>query len=404
MKTAIYTLTSPLHDPMDIGASTRAFLEELNVEYDFKGEDFSDYGTSPLSIIFVRTGGTEGIFRSLLPRTQALRQEKVYLLASGKHNSLAASMEILSFLRSHGGEGEILHGSASHLRDRITMLAKVAEARVALRNCRLGIIGQPSDWLISSDVDRDALRQRMGVQLVDVDMEELMEAIAHSPEDRPSFQTSNPQVMQAVPGAWKIYHALRDIVGKYQLQGLTIRCFDLLSKVHNTGCLALAQLNTEGVVAGCEGDVPAMISMAVAKTLTGNMGFQANPSSIDPDQGEMVFAHCTIPFSMVDRYELDTHFESGIGVGIRGFVASGPVTIFKVAGDLSRHFAQEATLMCCGNASGLCRTQFQMRFDDARMTSYFLTNPIGNHHIILKGRHKALLDEMMAGVKSFFQV
>ena len=395
MKTTIYTLTSPLHDPVALEASTRAFLDELQVEYDLRGEDFSDYGTSPLSLVFVRTGGTEGVFKGLLDKIQALRQDKVFLLTSGKHNSLAASMEILSFLRSHGGMGEILHGSPSHLKERIAMLARVAEARAALRKCRLGIIGKPSDWLISSDVDREALRKRLGVQLVDIDMEELMVAIARSPKDMPQLHAGNPKVELAVPGAWQIYHALRDIVGNYQLQGLTIRCFDLLGKVHNTGCLALAQLNTDGIVAGCEGDAPAMISMAVAKALTGNTGFQANPSSIDPEQGEMVFAHCTIPFSMVDRYELDTHFESGIGVGIRGYVSPGPVTIFKVAGDLSRHYAQEATLLRCGNAPELCRTQFLLRFDDARLTRYFLTNPIGNHHVILKGRHKALLDEMM---------
>ena len=65
----------------------------------------------------------------------------------------------------------------------------------------------------------------------------------------------------------------------------------------------------------------------------------------NPETGEMLFAHCTIPFNMVDYYELDTHFESGIGVGIRGYMKEGPVTIFKVSGDLSRCFIEEGELV-----------------------------------------------------------
>lgn len=44
-------------------------------------------------------------------------------------------------------------------------------------------------------------------------------------------------------------------------------------------------------------------------------------------------------------YTFDTHFESGIGVGIRGYMKEGPVTIFKVSGDLSRHFVEEGELV-----------------------------------------------------------
>ena len=109
----------------------------------------------------------------------------------------------------------------------------------------------------------------------------------------------------------------------------------------NTGCIALAQLNADGYVAGCEGDVPAMLSMYIGRSLLGVSGFQANPSRIDPQTGEILFAHCTVPFDMVSRYAFDTHFESGIGVGVRGHIPEGPVTVFKVSGDLSRRFVAE---------------------------------------------------------------
>ncbi len=395
MNIAIYTLTSELHDEEAVGAVTRDFLNSLDVNYEFKGSDYADYGTHSLDLIYVRTGGTEGIFRRLLPELQVKSERPFYLLTSGKSNSLAASMEILSFLRQNDFKGEIIHGDADYISKRIQLLAKVGEARKSLKGCRLGIIGEPSDWLISSNADKEAVMQRLGVSLINIPIQELLDTMAVTPLREANEQASDDAIRNALPVANQIYDALKTIVERHQLQGFTIRCFDLLTAVHNTGCLALAKLNAEGIVAGCEGDVPAMLSMKIAQSLLGVSGFQANPASINPETGEVLFAHCTIPFNMVERYEFDTHFESGIGVGIRGYMKEGPVTIFKVSGNLSRSFIEEGTLIRNQAKPDLCRTQQVIQLSHPNATSYFLTDPIGNHHIILPGHHQDLLEEML---------
>ena len=395
MSIAIYTLTSKLHDEEAVGAVTREFLNSLEVDYEFKGCDYADYGSHSLDLIYVRTGGTEGIFKRLLSEFQAKSERPFYLLTSGKSNSLAASMEILSYLRQNDFKGEIIHGKPDYISKRIRLLAKVGEARQSLKGCKLGIIGEPSDWLISSVADKDTVMRRLGISLVDIPMQELLDVIAVTPLRESNEQASADAIRNAMPVANQIYDALKMIVEKHQLQGFTIRCFDLLTAVHNTGCLALAKLNSEGVVAGCEGDVPAMLSMKIAQSLLGVSGFQANPASINPETGEMLFAHCTIPFNMVERYEFDTHFESGIGVGIRGYMKEGPVTIFKVSGDLSRFFIEEGELIRNQAKSDLCRTQQVIQLSHPDKASYFLTNPIGNHHIILPGHHHDLLEGLL---------
>jgi L-fucose isomerase-like protein len=134
--------------------------------------------------------------------------------------------------------------------------------------------------------------------------------------------------------------------------------------------------------------------MMIAHALTGVSGFQANPAQIDVETGRILFAHCTIPFNMVENWQFDTHFESGIGVGIHGVFPEGPVTVFKVSGDLKRHFIAEGELIGNQYEQNLCRTQvvLQLRPEDAR---YFLTDPIGNHHIIVPGRCKELFEELL---------
>ena len=321
--------------------------------------------------------------------------ERYYLLTSGKSNSLAASLEILSYLRQQGLKGEVLHGSESYLQERVHALATVAEARKKLQGTRIGVIGQPSDWLIASHADPVALMDKLGVKLVEVPMEELLQEIEKAPSDAaPAEVSMADNVRASYPGATQIYHALEALVKRYELGAFTLRCFDLLTSVGNTGCLALASFNADGIPASCEGDVPALLSMMIAQALTGCTGFQANPSRIDVQTGQMLFAHCTVPFNMVKDWQYDTHFESGIGVGIHGNLPEGPVTVFKVSGKLDRHFAAEGELLYNQYEDNLCRTQvvLQLKPEDAR---YFLTASIGNHHIILPGHCKALLEELL---------
>ena len=113
MKIAIYTITSPLHNEQSVSEVSSGFISDIEnesgISFEFRGADFSEYGTDALDLIYIRTGGTEGIFRKLFPQLKG----RILLLTSGKSNSLAASLEILSYLRQNGRNGEIIHGSTS---------------------------------------------------------------------------------------------------------------------------------------------------------------------------------------------------------------------------------------------------------------------------------------------------
>jgi L-fucose isomerase-like protein len=395
--TAIYTITSGLHNESEVSRLSDQFLSGIfpDGNFEFRGSSFQDFGTHTLDLIYVRTGGAEGIFRSLLPEMLSRGISRYYLLTSGKSNSLAASLEILSYLGQQGLKGEVLHGSPEYLRSRINALETVAIARQKLQGARIGVIGEPSDWLISSHADPVSVMDRIGARLESIPMEELLQEIGRTQADAaPSEVPMADNVRASYPGATQIYHALEVLVKNHKLNALTLRCFDLLSSVGNTGCLALASFNADGFPASCEGDVPALLSMMISQALTGFTGFQANPSRIDVETGEILFAHCTVPFNMVRNWQYDTHFESGIGVGIHGEIPEGPVTVFKVSGKLDRFFAAEGELLYNQYEDNLCRTQVVLKVkpEEAR---YFLTKPIGNHHIIVPGHCKALFEELL---------
>ena len=394
----LYTLTSDLHGELAQNAHNEQFIKDIEAAigepFDYRETDFSDFGAFG-DIIYVRTGGTEGIFKQVFAGHEGAR---VRLLTSGQSNSLAASMEILSWLNRQGLGGEILHGSVAEIASELlkyypspagskSPLVKRYSQAGALAGKRYGVVGHPSDWLISSDVDYAAARDILGAELIDISIEELVLAVKTAGDPvLPQVKPLNaPKYGRPIGDgdfldSIKIYRALKGIVQRYSLDGLTLRCFDLLTALGNTGCMALSLLNADGLVATCEGDVPAMLSMALVREKYGVSGFQANLSKIEKDK--YLFAHCTVPLDMVHDYCYDTHFESGIGVALHGQLPLGKARVFKLGADLQHCIDQEVEILDNPYGNNLCRTQVLVKASPALRT-YFLRAPLGNHHIIV---------------------
>ena len=350
---------------------------ELHTETSPMPFKVSDTFIEENQVVAVLTGGTEAQFVDLVKQKKIDLKRPVYLLVSGYSNSLAAAFEILSFIRQRNGIAKVM----THAKDTVfpdvsetdsltrTPLEKVLKNE---KKQRLGIIGKPSDWLIASQVDYKQVLKDMNIELVDIPIEEV---------------SSLGEVDPGMPGALAIYDRVKELIAKYKLDGVTLCCFDLLTTVKNTGCIAMSKLNDEGIPAGCEGDIPVLLTMMACKKLTGETGFMVNPARIQPD-GQILIAHCTIPLNMTEKHEYTTHFESGIGVAIHGDLPAGDYTLVKLSGDLKRLLAVNVTLTRCQYEQNLCRTQAWIQTTPI-VSQYFMTSPIANHHLLIKGHHAA---------------
>ncbi|MBR2825270.1 MAG: hypothetical protein IKE51_03310 [Solobacterium sp.] len=392
MKVGVFYLVSSTASGELANQQNYPWLESLSkkIDVDFEVSDIEHIKDYELPLIFVGSGGTEAVFLENLDKLP----RPIYLLTTGANNSLAASMEILSYMRQNDIPGEIIHGTDDYVSKKIKDISIVNQARKRLSNFRFARVGKPSDWLISSEVDATLSKQLNGIEIIDITMEEFLEEI-NKKEYVENEYTKRIQEKEfdskEFKEAFYIYGALRRLVDKYQLDGVTVRCFDLLDRVHSTGCAALAILNSEGIYAACEGDVPSLLSMAILGELTSQPVFMANPSRIDTDKNEIIFAHCTLPISMPTDFEVMTHFESQIGVAFRGKIPEGPITVFKCDGLMEEYFVTQGELLENLCEYNLCRTQIKLHLD--KSVEYFLKDSIGNHHLIITGNHEQLINE-----------
>ena len=378
-----YQIRSPLSQVTE-GQYIRKLQNALGEE--MRHVDLAQYLQDDFALLYVASGGSEGYFLEIYER---LKDRYCYILTSGESNSLAASMEILSYLRKHGGTGEILHGDIEQVARQIRILRNAHTAVSALHGKRLGCIGNPSDWLIASNYAPDIVTEQLGLGFVSIPMKELLGEIAFNRYEDNLYTTLFKQQafdQNELEKALNVYGAFQRIVDRYNLYGVSVRCFDLLDTVHTTGCLGLSILNNLGVYGGCEGDLPTLLSMAILGSLTNEPLFMCNPSQFDTKTSSATFAHCTVPTTMLESFCLNTHFESGIGVAVQGRFKEEDCTLFKCEGDLSRYYVQEGTILETPFSNMLCRTQIRVGLEDF---SYFLTNPINNHHIICRGKHAA---------------
>ncbi len=353
-------------------------------------EDFKKDSEIDRDFLFIGTGGTENIVADFLK--QHPPQGSVEILSYELRNSLPAAMEIRSYLQNIGIESQIIHHSLTELTQIISEWCEFADILTKLRESTIGIIGQPSSWLIASDIDANKVKKRWGLAATQLPLDSLIQAAQSlgNADYIDSFKESSTSCVPTddeIRKAGLVAEALNKLVHQHGLEAVTVECFSLLMETSVSGCFALSLLNDlQEATAGCEGDVPATFTMMLGRMLTGQLGFMSNVTQVDKGENTAVFAHCTLPTKLAESYEITSHFETGLSIGIRGTWKLQDVTVFKVFGEeLNEFWVSDGTIVeNLVNETG-CRTQIRVNL--VENVDYFLERSLANHHIVFPGRH-----------------
>lgn len=398
----LITFASILHKQVTVRSSHEVILTELEKYFTVNFIDYQDINkltSNDFSILFIATGGVE---RLVIQHFESLPRPAI-LLADGMQNSLAAALEISSWLRGRGMKSEILHGELPEIIKRIFVLHSNFIAQRSLFGMRIGVIGTPSSWLVASNVDYLLAKRRWGVVYTDIQLERIYDYYAQITEDEvgeacAALAGKALACREAAPEdmikGMRLYRAIKKVVEKDKLSAITLSCFRLMEQTGTTGCLALALLNDEGIIAGCEGDLQSIFTMLAVKVLTEKSTFMANPSMINARTNEIILAHCTVGIKQTEKFIIRNHFETESGIGIQGILPTGDVTIVKCGGEcLDEYYLSTGTLTENTNYINMCRTQVRIKMNTP--AEYFLKNPLGNHHIMLHGNYEIMLDEFL---------
>ncbi|MHA2273850.1 MAG: hypothetical protein ACXACI_18525, partial [Candidatus Hodarchaeales archaeon] len=351
--------------------------------------------------LLVGTGGTEQDIIAFV--AEAGLSPPITLVSYDLNNSLPAAMEARKALEQAELETRIIHGTLADLTSLFQRLEQFLNVREQLQNSRIGLVGVPSEWLVASQVDDQAIRETWGSEIIAIPISELIEATQQKKPDAPSNigqrylsqDTSNEILPEKVVEAEMVTEQLLQLVQTFNLDALTVECFSLVQQTAITSCLALSYLNDQGIIAGCEGDIPSVFTMLLLQLLTGETPWMANVVDVDVKQNRIQLAHCTIATSLLESFSLTTHFETGKSVAVRGrFKSPQDVTILKIWGpNLSSWWITKGEIVTSTTKELVCRTQIEIAVEQP--VDYFLKSSLANHHCLILGDYVEAIQEFL---------
>jgi hypothetical protein len=130
-----------------------------------------------------------------------------------------------------------------------------------------------------------------------------------------------------------MYVALLDLLDRYKAQAITIDCLSLFygGKLPAYPCLGFFQLNNDGRVGACEGDLPSTMMMLLISNLVGRPGYISDPV-IDASKNEIIYAHCVAsnkvfgPQGASNPYRIRNHSEDRKGAAVQSLMPAGEIT------------------------------------------------------------------------------
>jgi L-fucose isomerase-like protein len=333
-------------------------------------------------VLFFLTGGSE------IPAIKQVSAGNFYLLIGSQYdNSYASATEVKAYLNEINVPSLLLDEeeaeTSAFLKDFVT-------AKKALHNLngkKLGLIGQVSDWLISSAIPADLLEEKLGIKLTLIPWSEL-DHFSEFKASGPFLNSFAGKTHIDLTETAKVSELLTNTIQKWNLDAITVECFPMVQKDSVTACLPLAKFNNEGIPAGCEGDLTAIAGMMLCKELTGIIPWIANINKATDEVCK--FSHCTIAPGLVSGFSVKTHFETGKSTAIAGDFNGDLITIFRFDNKFSKAFIANANITGRPKSAIACRTQIEVKLPENEV-KLLRESPLGNHHLIFPGDCKRVL-------------
>jgi len=210
-----------------------------------------------------------------------------------------------------------------------------------------------------------------------------------------------------------MYVAILDLLRRYRAQAIAIDCLGLFygGKLPAYPCLGFFQLNNDGLVGACEGDLPSTTMMLLATYLAGRPGYISDPV-IDTSKNLIIYAHCVAPARVFgpkgrpNAYRIRNHSEDRKGAAIQSLLPAGElVTSFEFNCERREMVVHQATTVGNIEEDKACRTKLaaEVKGDINKLLGEW--DRFGWHRVTVYGDLKRALETVCAlvGVKIIYE-
>ena len=326
--------------------------------------------------------------------------------------SVNGAQVIVASLKELGYDFKFIFGDieSPEVHKKIKDYAMAAAIVKKLKDTRIGLLGHIPDIMLSLEVDSFSVKNIFGPTVVPIDFYKI---------DYYLEKTKNARVKDRVKeikntvgtvrvkddvleDSVKYYFAFRQMIKDLDLDALTVNCFPI-PYIKGKTCLATSNLNDDGIVTACEGDVNATIVMLAFQYINGAASLNSDIIIENQKENALMFSHCGGgPFSCASDCKdiiLEEQYEVKSGMAVYYPVKTGgkDATIVNLVG-------RESTYRMCILKGVSIPTRelsyhgnpIQIKFNTSVVD---LLNQIGNegfghHWMVAYGDHKDIFVEI----------
>jgi L-fucose isomerase-like protein len=225
----------------------------------------------------------------------------------------------------------------------IARTAHIAAVARSVRNARFGIVGSPCPGMIDTRCELNPLRETVGFEPVQIELEELIQARnqssaaeAHALAEQLVSRTGGGDVpLEKVADQYRLVLALKSITQMHRLDAVSVRCWPELRDQHKSlVCLALSELAEQGIPTACEADLTALVTSYILTRLSGRPNCSLEITAFIEDRQALQFAHCGVAALSLagdpKNASVRSHMRTGAGALVEFPFPPGPVTIAKL--------------------------------------------------------------------------
>lgn len=348
-----------------------------------------------LPIAITLTGGTSSLIESF---SDGGNFERIIMFSHSQHNSLASAVSARSKMERRGITSLVYHCSYMNSTECMLIIRdmmSVAKSVATVIGSRVGLL-----------VDRDTKNEieetfefRFNASIHIKPFEQVLEEMnRYSESDVNEVKKRITGVIDVEgPGEYmdevaRLYLVLKNFVVNDKLDAVAIDCFPFILKKGITPCIPLSLLNSEGIIAGCEADLPALLGLMLSRLLTGRSGWMVNV--VDVSSNRCVLAHCTIALDIAKNVRSVAHYESGKPYAVTGEYIGEFVTLLSIDRDFTVASIATANVVASGTLGySACRAQMVLEFSHS--TEYLPNIVPNNHHIVMQGNLRKKLTEVL---------
>ena len=296
---------------------------------------------SPIDVIFVES---DNVINELDKYLKKLNKY-VYLVTFCKGRSYGEALTIYTLLTKKKFNVLLDDDPLHQLKGILPTYIDISRVKKDIVGKNLGQFVLGTESLFNTPVNTGKINKGLGINIVKIGKEELYKEYHKNKIGNPPHLLKMKKMVknsQALNRSLYLYNAIRTLVDKYQLVGVTLDDRIIKSELGISASLALSLLNEEGIVAVKRSDIPTLLTCYLAYLLNGRIPFVVEPLNSNYEDKLLSVRADYPPLNQVKSYEIVNLHDQFLEINSE--INLGEASLLKIAADCTHFYTISAEI------------------------------------------------------------